>query len=687
MTPDREKSREQLRAELKEARDRISRLEGQQAGQRQPEEALHESEERFRQIYEHMGVGVLQVSLDFRIEGANEAFCSMLGYREAELIGKNLKEITHPDSIEENLRRQSQLGAGNIDHYRLEKLYIHKTGRPVQADIHANLVRDSAGRPAYFLGSVLDITDRKWAEQACQESEERFRSLFEHNSVVMLLIDPTTGQILDANNAACSFYGWARGELRGMSIFRINTLAPDRIKAEIKAVQKGSKRHFDFKHRLSSGEIRDVEAYSGPITIQGREFIFSSVIDVTDRKKAQKALIAAKKEAEEANRAKSDFLANMSHEIRTPLNGVKGMIELARKRNDQPEVGEYLELARQSADHLKCIINDVIDLSRIEAGQSALYLQPFSLRECLKATFYPLKIAAIDKGLVFEVEEGPDVPERLLGDASRFRQVLENVVGNAVKFTHEGKVSISVKSSPEPIDGSRVRLVCTVTDTGIGISEEHQRVIFDNFEQGDRSLQAQYGGSGLGLAICRHYLKMMGGEIGCTSRKGQGSTFFFTAVFERSGEKQNDSAATEMTVDAQTSLRILVAEDSPMNQIFTKELLKEKGHEVVIAQDGRQAVQDLSREEFDLVLMDIRMPNLDGEQALRIIRQETPAGIDPHIPVVALTAYAMKEDEKRFLDQGFDGYLSKPIDIEVFERTLADMQKSKKPRRHNRETA
>ena len=359
----------------------------------------------------------------------------------------------------------------------------------------------------------------------------------------------------------------------------------------------------------------------------------------------------------------------------------------ARKRNDQPEVGKYLELARQSADHLKCIINDVIDLSRIEAGQSELYLQPFSLQECLKATFYPLKIAAIDKGLVFEVEEGPDVPERLLGDASRFRQVLENVVGNAVKFTHEGKVSISVKSSPEPIDGNRVQLVCTVTDTGIGISEEHQRVIFDNFEQGDRSLQAQYGGSGLGLAICRHYLKMMGGEIKCTSRKGQGSTFFFTAVFERGGEKPNDSAATEMTVDAQTSLRILVAEDSPMNQIFTEELLKEKGHEVVIAQDGHEALQALSREEFDLVLMDIRMPNLDGEQALRIIRQETPAGIDPHIPVVALTAYAMKEDEKRFLDQGFDGYLSKPIDIEAFERTLADMQESKKPRRHSRETA
>ncbi|MCF8105675.1 MAG: PAS domain S-box protein [Desulfohalobiaceae bacterium] len=539
------------------------------------------------------------------------------------------------------------------------------------------LFEEVAGDLAYALYHLDLKEERTRNEEALRESEEHFRALFNSNYMAMLLVEPKSGNILDANKSACFFYGWSRAKLKQMRIFEINTLKPTKIMAEIKAALKGGKRHFDFKHRLAGGEIRDVEVYSGPITIKGKNILYSTIIDVTKRKKTEKALLATKQEAEKANRAKSEFLANMSHEIRTPLNGVKGMIELADRRSSRPDVKEYLGMARKSADHLGVIINDVIDLSKIEAGQASLHKQSFSLRECLNATFYPLKIAATSKHLIFETYVSRYLLDHISGDASRLRQVLENVVGNAIKFTHQGKVSVDIEPHPEQSSENRLHLLCKVTDTGIGISEANQKIVFDNFEHGRQPLQSQYDGSGLGLAICRHYLKLMNGEIWCKSREGRGSTFFFTAVFDVCEDEKPENVPAKEPEESPSILKILVAEDSPMNQIFTKELLKDKGHEVVIAGDGQQALQALAEKHFDLVLMDIRMPNLNGEEALRIIRHDTPAGIDPHIPVVALTAYAMKDDQERLMKQGFDGYLAKPIDIAAFEKVVSDIQRLK----------
>ncbi|MCF8105285.1 MAG: PAS domain S-box protein [Desulfohalobiaceae bacterium] len=528
---------------------------------------------------------------------------------------------------------------------------------------------------------MANVISRFWLQQTIRDSQAKLSRIFLESPSFMLLTEFEDGTILDVNKAYCRLSGYSREELIGRTTVELGLLSLDERQEELRQLRlTGSIASSEKLRRTKSGETRCVLLSSELLELSGRRQIISMGVDITERKKSEQILLEAREKADTANQAKSEFLANMSHEIRTPLNGVKGMIELANRLAVQPEVKEYLDLAGQSAEHLMCIINDVIDLSRIEAGRTELHPQPFSLTECLKATFYPLQRAAEDKGLGFEIEVSPELPDGLVGDANRFRQVLENVVGNALKFTREGRVSIKLGPYPEQSPGGRVRLLCRVTDTGIGISEENQAIIFDNFQQVNPALQEHFGGSGLGLAISKHYLEMMDGEIWCESREGQGSTFSFTLVLNQALEEEAPEPVPEEppAESSKGGLKILVAEDSPMNQIFTKELLKDQGHDVAIAEDGRQALKALAKEPFDLVLMDIRMPNLDGEQALRIIRHEPPAGVDPHIPVIALTAYGLKEDQKRLLKQGFDGYLAKPIDIQAFEKAIAEVERMKR---------
>jgi PAS domain S-box-containing protein len=528
----------------------------------------------------------------------------------------------------------------------------------------------------YVVCTASDITDRAWTERQLKDNEAKLQSLLDQISE-MLFVHDFQGRILDVNQRSVEQSGYARDELLSM---RASDLDPDYRERELggefwASFDVREARTFEARHQRKDGTIFPVEVTVSKIRLGDDLQVMALARDISAQKDYEARLIQAKDQAEVASRAKSEFLANMSHEIRTPLNGVKGMIELAKRKAVHPEVNEYLELAAQSADHLMCIINDVIDLSMIEAGQTRLHEQAFSLGKILKATFYPLHNAATAKGLDFELAVGPEIPDGLFGDANRFRQILENIVGNAVKFTHAGKVTIDLSSSAA--EGDRVRLLCSVSDTGIGISEEGQKSIFESFVQVDPSKRVQYGGSGLGLALCKHYLEMMGGEIWCQSSKDRGSTFSFSLVFGRCSGDQPDGAMIEPRQQPLKGLRVLVAEDSPMNQIFTTELLKDGGHDVVVVEDGRKALEALAGERFDLVLMDIRMPNLDGEEALRIIRHETPEGVDRHVPVIALTAHALKEDQDRLLKQGFDGYLSKPVDIQSLEKIIEDIGRFK----------
>ncbi len=549
---------------------------------------------------------------------------------------------------------------------------------------------------------------RRQAERLLQVSESRYRSLFENNHAAMLLVDPESGRIVDANPAACTYYGWSRDELTERVIHDINIADTSAVKAEMARAQRMEASRLLMKHRLAGGEVRDVEVYTGPIHVGGQDLLYSLIFDVTERVRAETDLLEAKEAAEAASRTKSEFLANMSHELRTPLNGVLGMLQLLQTTAMNAEQQEYVAVSIKSANRLTQLLSDILDIAQAEAGELSVHDEPFDLHDLLEDLRLLFAPVAQQSGVALRFETDPALPRRLRGDAVRLKQVLANLVGNAFKFTKAG--SVTVETTPlGPLRQDHARVYFAVKDTGPGVPQEKIDALFAPFTQASKGFRREHQGAGLGLAICKRLIGMLGGGLTVTSEPGAGAAFAFALTFPveedipaqwaarthdepssheeartyqappalasggsaPKGDRPHDPAQPPApdTTDRRP-LRLLIAEDDTTTRYATTRLLENAGYIVVAAKDGREALETLRREHFDLALLDIQMPVMDGLEALRALRRGEAGRANVSLPVVVMTAYVGDADRKTFLAAGADEYVPKPLTIQTLRAAM-----------------
>ncbi|WP_053062227.1 ABC transporter substrate binding protein [Desulfovibrio sp. TomC] len=534
-----------------------------------------------------------------------------------------------------------------------------------------------------ILGINIDITERSQAEEALRESEERFRALFSAVSDPVLVAIRETGILVECNPAAERFFGRNREQLIGLpqrDLHPPGTLQVEGVTEDFKRVTTDPMLKQEIRLLSSGGDVRAVEVTASTFEIKEHRLILGVFRDVTERNRAENDTLLAKDQAEAASRAKSEFLANMSHEIRTPLNGILGMLQLLKTTDPNDEQKEYLAGAIRSTNRLTRLLSDILDISRIEAGRMDIVDIEFDIKKMRDSIYELFDMEARRKGLFLEFGWNEDLPLVLIGDEVRLRQILFNLVGNAIKFTDKGEVRIDA-SLLVSLGNSVVRVLITVSDTGIGISEECIKSVFEPFVQAEGTYTRRFQGAGLGLSIVRRLVKLLGGDVAIESTLGEGTTIYVSLPFKlpSGGQGQNDQDVRVTTPVAEASWRILIAEDDSVSLITAKRTLEKSGYLVTAAKNGQEALQRLTEEDFDLILMDIQMPIMDGVEATKAIRGSSNLGAKSSIPIVAMTAYAMTGDKESFLAAGMDDYISKPVDkaamVEVIERVIRMKEK------------
>ena len=494
----------------------------------------------------------------------------------------------------------------------------------------------------------------------------KFSTIFRTSPDLIAITERNTGRFLEVNEAFERLTGYTKSEVIGHTSGELGTWASATDRENmINAVAQSSRlMNYQTTFRRKNGETFTALVSLETVNIEGIDCFIISANDISDREQNAAELLAAKQAAEAANRAKSAFLANISHEIRTPMNGILGMAQLLRLSRLDNEQSDFVKAIIYSGHNLLTLINNILDLSRIESDHFNIDIQPFSLRGCINDLLMAQKPLINAKGLTLQVAIPDALPDTLLGDQLRLKQILLNLMANAIKFTEKGTITISA-STAERRDFDIV-LNITVEDTGIGIPKDVQEHIFMPFAQADDSITRRYGGTGLGLAISRRLAKLMDGEIRLESHEGLGSIFSLLLPFPLAHGKDIPIRQPETSQHCWNgpALDILLIEVNTVNIMFAKSLLDKMGHRITLAETGREAVEAIENNAFDLILMDTLMPEMNCDETLRLIRErELENGV--RLPVIAMTAYSRREDRDVFLQQGFSGYLSKPIEVEA----------------------
>jgi len=628
-------------------------------------------------IHEVSPDGILVVNQDQIIISHNQRFLEiwrlhqyrdLVGSVDAPVLASVVDQVKDSEAFLKRVRELYDDPSAD-DHCEIEL----KDGRTLER--RSTVIRGERGQYWGRVWFFRDATDRKRAEDALRRSELRFRRLVESN-LIGVFVGNASGQITEANDQSLKMLGYDRADLDAGKLRWDQLTPPDQVHVSLRMAQElaagGVTAPVETEYLRKDGSRHPVLIGLASLGNTQREAI-GIVLDLTNRKRIEEEMRRAKETAELANSAKSEFLANMSHEIRTPMNGIIGALDLVLDTTLATEQREYIGLAKASAESLLGILNDLLDLAKIEARKLDLNPADFHLRQCLEAATRMFSARAREKRLDLSCEIPSGVPDTLIGDDLRLKQVIANLLGNAVKFTSRGGVALVVTLAT-PLPDQRTRLQFTVRDTGLGIPPEKQKLIFEPFSQADSSTTRRFGGTGLGLTICSRLVELMGGRIWVESAPNQGSEFHFTAEFGVGQEKQPEpqvavpSTPHEVPVTAQRCLRILLAEDDQVNQVVTVRLLQKQGHQVEVAPSGPDVLRALQNGSFDVVLMDVHMPGMDGLEVTAAIREsEKTSG--RRLPIIAMTASAMQGDREKCLAAGMDDYISKPIRAPMlFER-------------------
>jgi PAS domain S-box-containing protein len=652
-------SEEEIRANM----DQINVLRGH----------LEASEKQFRELINNAQEMIYELDVDGRFSFVNPVMESISEYSKEELLKKHYWEIIHPDKAHEVILFYKDQRQSSTELSYLETLMLSRSGNEIWIGQNVRMVFD--GKWVIKVSAVArDITKLKKAEQKLEESEKLYRLLSENSSDVISLHD-LEGRFEYISPASIDLHGYTPEELIGKVGTEFMTReGAQAMLAQVPEIRRKMESNepippIQFQLVTKEGKLIWVENVMKPVYRNGTLTGFQATLrNISERKKVEEALLQAKEKAEDATRAKSQFLSMMSHEIRTPMNAIIGITNLMLDQSPREDQLESLKLLRFSGENLLTIINDILDFSKIEAGKIELENIPFNLKQLLHHHVNMLESRANDKGVEIHFSF-TNVHENVKGDPVRIGQIVNNLLSNAIKFTEKGYIELSV-SSPDKKEAikpnTKTRIVFSVKDTGIGISSNKSNSIFESFTQASNDTTRKFGGTGLGLSITKKLLQLMNSDIQLESKPGYGSTFTFTLELETSTAaiKENQKEYSNTTQFIKT--KILLVEDNRVNQIVATSFLKKWGIESAVANNGLEAIELIQKKGFDLVLMDLQMPGLDGYEATRQIR-ELNDDYFKTIPIIALTASAMIEIKEKTAKAGMNDYLSKPFQPEELQ--------------------